>query len=287
MNVNVFKAQCLLRARLDGSEEAGCKIEMWLRRNNNMARLWFPRRCHELLLQQEACRAWHLQTHFYCRKKKKGKNPWQRNRGRVSTAANKNKMQNINGSLYREQQIISDIVSFPLGCVHESRRWTLSAVKCALCTVTDSVLSSQGFEWKMRKENASSDMIINCVWFSQERLNAFRLWLFWCRVNNWRTHGGRADVAERRLSWAGKRQRGGSLEREHDGNKQQQQTRLINMQADQLRARQQCLRTVWWMWAAAGQINTADWEGIMRRNYPVSHEENNFIFRESENLTPD
>lgn len=74
MNVNVFRAQCLLRARLDGSEEAGCKIEMWLRRNN-MARLWFPRRCHELLLQQEACRAWHLQTHFYCRKKKRRKEP--------------------------------------------------------------------------------------------------------------------------------------------------------------------------------------------------------------------
>lgn len=71
MNVTVFRSQCLLRARLDGSEEAGCKIEMWLRRNNNMARLWFPRRCHELLLQQEACRAWHLQTHFYCRQKKK------------------------------------------------------------------------------------------------------------------------------------------------------------------------------------------------------------------------
>lgn len=100
---------------------------------------------------------------FLLPQKKKGKNPWQRNRGRVSTAANKNKMQDINGTLYREQQIISDIVSFPLGCVHESRRWTLSAVKCALCTVTDSVLSSQGFDWKMREKNASSDIIINCL----------------------------------------------------------------------------------------------------------------------------
>lgn len=179
MNVNVFRAQCLPGARLDGSEEAGYKIEMWLGRNNNMARLWFPRRCHELLLQQEACRAWHLQTHFLLPQKKRRKRTPDRGiEAGFSTAANKNKMQNINGSLYREQQIISDIVSFPLGCVHESRRWTLSAVKCALCTVTDSVLSSQGFEWKLRKKNTSSDIIINCLWFSQERLNAFRLWLF-------------------------------------------------------------------------------------------------------------